>query len=269
MSAEPITPDTEANCVWNADSAGVPVYLIGDSIADHYSEALIGASAALDRPLYMVTAPGCPAYPVILNVPGVAEPFDATLDGLCKPYIDGTLDWLDGKAPGLVIMGANDVNWWAPSRAVDPEEYMGPKSDALIAENKRALVEGMSSTVARLIKAGHSVAISEAPPSYRFPEPAWLPGKCTVAAILADACRTSASTAAMDELQGVSRDAIEEVAASYGSVVLDPRDFFCPNGTCTTSHGDIQLYRDDIHLSVQASELLIPWFTDFLSAQDS
>jgi len=266
MSYEPITVASESNCEWNGAAAGEPIYLIGDSIAEHYSEALIGAATALDRPLYMVTAPGCPAYPVVLEIPIVSGLFDATENGLCDPYIDGTLSWLDDKTPGLVIMGANDVNWWAPSALVDPAEQMGEKTDAVIAESRRALVDGISTSVTRLQSAGHEVAIAKAPPSYRFPEPSWLPGTCTVGVILVDACGASASVEAMDLLQSGTRDAIDEVAAASGSSVLDVRDFFCPDEVCVTSLGDTQLYRDDIHLSVQGSTLLVPWFTDFIAA---
>jgi len=267
MSYDPISSATESNCVWNEGAPGKPIYLIGDSIADHYSEALIGAASALGRPLYMVTAPGCPAYPVILDVPNTKK-FDATENGLCTPYIDGTLRWLEDKPSGLVIMAANDVNWWAPSTLVDPAELMGEKTDAVVAENRRALVDGMSSTVARLELAGHNVAISKAAPSYRFPEPSWLPGRCTVLAILADDCGATASIEAMDLLQSGTRGAIDEVAAGSDAVVLDVREFFCPDGVCVTSMAATELYRDDIHLSVQASLMLVPWFTDFIAAQE-
>ena len=39
-----------ADCTWDADASGPPVYLVGDSNADHFSEGLEAASAELDRP---------------------------------------------------------------------------------------------------------------------------------------------------------------------------------------------------------------------------
>src|SRR5699024_4884630 len=126
-------------------------------------EALIGASKALDRPLFMTTAPGCPPYAIVLPVPGTSTPMDATREAGCAPYIDGTLDWLDDKPPGLVIMGANDVSWWSPSDVVDSIAMTGDLGDAAAlskvsaatnADKKRALVEGMETTARRLKAAG-------------------------------------------------------------------------------------------------------------------
>jgi len=276
MSFEPVTEATAANCLWNADAAGEPIYLIGDSIADHYSEALIGASESLDRPLSMTTAAGCPTYHLIMTTPGSSEPVDATEKAGCAPYIDGTLSWLDEQPPGLVIMGANDLSWWAPSDIVESRDMTGAIGDlvalddvssASVDEKERALIAGMTTTVERLRADGHRVVIAKAPPSYRFPSPSWLPGQCSVAVILSDNCGTSATVAEMDQLQGATRAAIDTVATSTDSSILDLRDYFCPDGVCVTSHGDLELYLDDIHMSVPASENLAPWFTEFISTQ--
>jgi peptidoglycan/LPS O-acetylase OafA/YrhL len=274
MSFEPITDETASNCEWNATADGVPIYLIGDSIADHYSEALIGASANLGRPLSMTTAAGCPAFHLVMQTPNSPVPVDATEKAGCAPYIDGTLAWLDRQPPGLVIMGANDLSWWSPSESVESRDMTGAIGDLValsdvsataVAEKKRALVDGMSATVERLEADGHTVVIAKAPPSYRFPSPSWLPGQCSVAVILTDTCGTSATVEKMDELQGTTRAAIDEVAATTGASILDLRGYFCPDGVCTTAHGDLQLYLDDIHMSVPASKDLVPWFTQFLA----
>lgn len=277
MSFAPITSSTEDNCKWNADAPGTPIYLIGDSIADHYSEALIGASVQLDRPLSMTTAAGCPSYRIVLQTPDSSDPVDATEKAGCAPYIDGTLAWLDKQSPGLVIMGANDLSWWAPSDVVESRDMTGAIGDLValesvsassVEEKKLALDAGLTSTVDRLMSAGHEVVIAQSPPSYRFPSPSWVPGACSVAAILSDSCGTSSSVADMDRLQGVTRGVVEEVAAESGATVLDLRDYFCPDGMCVTAHGNLELYLDDIHMSVPASKALVPWFVEFISSRE-
>jgi len=274
ITPDAITAETQSNCLWNGSASGKPVYAIGDSLIDQYGEALIGASTALDRPLFMTTAPGCPPYRIILPVPGAQSPMDATEEAGCAPYIDGTLDWLETQPPGLVVMGANDVSWWSPSDLVDSiamtgelgnAEALAQVSAAENSDKKRALVNGMTSTADRLIAAGHQVVIAQATPSYRFPTPSWKPGNCAVAVILADLCHTTSTVADMDKVQGQTREAVMEAAGETGSTVLDLREYFCPETECTTRHGDLGLYRDDIHISVPASEDLVPWFTAFLS----
>lgn len=275
MSFIPITSETDSTCLWNPGATGEPIYVIGDSLVDQYSEALIGASEELGRPLYIVTAAGCAPYRIILETPGSSTPVDATDKAGCSPFIDGTLDWVENKAPGLVIMGTNDVAWWTPSNVVESRDMTGSIADlvaledvsaAEISEKKRALVTGMTSTVERLEAAGHHVVIAKATPSYRFASPTWLPGACSVAVILSDNCQTSSSVADMDELQGQTREAIDEASTQTGAGILDLRAYFCPGGTCVTSRGDLDLYLDDIHMSVPASRDLVPWFVDFLSS---
>jgi peptidoglycan/LPS O-acetylase OafA/YrhL len=274
MSYVPLTTSTQASCEWNAAATGKPIYLIGDSIADHYSEALIGASENLKRPLFMATAAGCPAYRVVLLLPLEDAPADVTERNGCGSYIDGTLDWLEEQPPGLVVMGASDVSGWAPNDLPDTnavtagDRYSAKSVAAFNARKQAAVLAGMTSTMKRLKAAGHEVAIAQAPPSYRFPAPSWLPGDCSVATVMAEECSTTRSVAEMDDLQRPTREAVVEAASLSSGVVLDLRDYFCDADRCVTQHGKVGLYLDDIHISVTASKDLIPWFTEFVAAQD-
>lgn len=47
-------------CSWNATSKGRPTYLVGDSNADQFTEAVLGATETLGRPLTIATSNGCP-----------------------------------------------------------------------------------------------------------------------------------------------------------------------------------------------------------------
>jgi peptidoglycan/LPS O-acetylase OafA/YrhL len=276
MTHEPISAATQVNCEWNADGMGAPVYVVGDSTVDHYSEALIGATENLDRPLFMATAPGCPAYKVVLPKPSDGTNVDVTAVDGCSAYIDGTLKWLEQQPPGLVIMGSSDVSEWAPNDLNDPTE-IGASSDdpnydpanyaATTDEKIDALVAGMTSTVRRLQGSGHRVAIAQASPSYRIPAPAWSPGSCSVAKILIEQCATSATVSDIDRVQRPMREAVAVAAARTGAAVLDLRTYFCDEDRCVTQRGELGMYFDDIHISVAASRDLIPTFTDFISAR--
>ena len=276
MSYVPLTAATQANCEWNASASGPPVYLIGDSIAEHYSEGVIGAGENLGRPVFIATAAGCPAYRIVLRMPLSSTPEDVTEMNGCAGYIDGTLSWLEAQEPGLVIMGASDVSGWSPNDLPDPNAELARDKQQYDAEdferyNERrevALLAGMTSTMKRLEVAGHEVAIAQAAPSYRFPAPSWLPGDCSVASVIAERCLTSSPIDEMDRLQLASRTAAVKAARASGGVVLDLRDYFCNDEECVTQHGELGLYLDDIHISVPASQDLAPRFSDFIAAQD-
>lgn len=46
-------------CTWNGQAIGQPIYLVGDSNADHFSEGLIRAASSDSRPLVGLTEDGC------------------------------------------------------------------------------------------------------------------------------------------------------------------------------------------------------------------
>ena len=256
MSRVALTEATAPSCLWNGDADGVPVYLVGDSIADHYSEGLIVATRNMGHPLTMSTAAACTPYH--LNVPaiGTFAPRDLAAGAGCAEYVDGTLEWLDAQPAGLVILASNDVVGWNPSEVIPTI----PAFDFPAYLKTNAITEGLTATTERMQAAGHTVMIAKAPPSYRFPEPGWSKLGCNTATIIAGDCIATASIADMDDLQGPTRDIIDAVALDTGAAILDFRDYFCPAGTCSTQHGDITLYLDDIHISVTASANLAPQF---------
>lgn len=260
MSFVAITAETKDGCTWNAQSDGDPIYLVGDSIAEHYSEGLIAASEEMDRPLTIATSPGCPVFHVRVMVDRKAGVVDFTKMAACTPYITGTVDWLEKQPAGDVVIGENDVVWWSPTDVI-PSNY-GP--DVAQARKAKALEDGLTATVERLTAAGHHVTLAKAPPSYRFPKPSWDVSACTTPDITSGSCFATRSIDFLDELQGPMRKVIENVANSTGSSTIDFRDYLCSDGVCSTDKDGTPMYLDDIHLSVDASLQLAPLFVDQL-----
>jgi peptidoglycan/LPS O-acetylase OafA/YrhL len=276
LSYIPLTESTQSDCEWNADAPGRPVFLVGDSIAEHYSEAMIGATKNLQRPLFIATAGGCPLYTVELPVPGEARDEDVTAER-CGTYIAGTLDWLEKQPAGIVVMGASDVPWWAPTSLISSETFIGTDDEIDAARRfasvpletkKEAIRVGLESTAKRLRAAGHTVVIAQAPPGHRYPAPLWSPLDCSVATIMAGECHTSAPLGEVEKVQKLSREAVSEAASRSSAAVLDLRDYFCREGVCVTQRGDLGLYLDAVHISVPASRALVPRFSEFLAAQE-
>ncbi len=258
MSFEPMTDARKPSCTWNSAKEGVPVYLLGDSIADHYSEGLIAASAQAGRPLSIAVAAGCPIYPIVLEHNGHAETVTAAQ---CGAYSVGTLAWMDTQQPGLVLIGETDSAWWDPTR-----EYISDLAPFVASDKAKAaaIALGMRNAVERLQAAGHTVVLAMPPPSYRYPGPAWDPTLCFLWEFESNTCTRTRTVAQMDALQGQLRDVIRKVADETGATVFDLRNYFCPAGICSTSREGESLYLDAIHISTETSLALTPRFVALL-----
>jgi peptidoglycan/LPS O-acetylase OafA/YrhL len=254
LNVVPITQRAATDCTWNATASGAPVYLVGDSIAEHYAEGLIGATADLDRPLVAAVAAGC----TIFLPDHLADDAEDYLDEpYCDTYRSETMRWLDSAAPGLVIIGQTDLKPWSPRSAELSRDLRYPQH----ALRPGLFERGLEETVERLMAAGHEVMLAQTPPSYRAPT-RWQPSTCTIIQIQTGACEVTVPIAQMDLLQQGTRAAIVHVAEKTGASVFDPRSLFCDGVSCRTRLDGVELYLDDIHLSVAASELLRQQFVD-------
>lgn len=254
----PLSQRTEGACTWNPGSPGPPVYLVGDSNADHISEGLVAASAGAGRPVIISTANACPL------VAGWLERASATplANEQCRAYAAGTLDDLASAPAGLVVLGASD-NYWT-----DPDFTFGTDASTATADAEdklAALRTELASTVRRLQDAGHEVAILQTVPRWTG-EHAWDPAACTAWATLRGQC--SAEMPLADALvgQGPVRGVVDSVAAATGAGVVDLWETLCSADRCRTSDGDTFRYRDAGHLTVSQSELLAPVFAPLVAA---
>jgi peptidoglycan/LPS O-acetylase OafA/YrhL len=262
MSWKAIDAADAARCTWNADAPGDPVYLVGDSIAEHYSEGLIAAGLETGRPVTVLVAAGCPIYPVVIENDG--QVLDITADVRCNDYAQSALAWLDDQRPGLVLVGESDSAAWNPSPLIPPM-YGYPFADD--AAKSAAIETGLQGVVDRMQAAGHTVTLAMAPPSYRFPAPAWEPQRCFLIEVIEDACRASRTVDDLDALQGPLRDIIFRVADRSDAAVFDLRDRYCPDGVCSTHLDGQRVYLDAIHLSAAESAALTPRFVELLTTE--
>ncbi|MDD2858918.1 MAG: acyltransferase family protein [Candidatus Nanopelagicales bacterium] len=245
---ESIAPsDRKASvCVWNADGAGTPVYLIGDSHADHFSEAVIAATGATDSPLTIATANACPFYDVHLR--SAAAPRSP-----CRQFVQKTLAWLDQQPPGIVLIGTSAVYW-------NSRVYSAGATAAAVtnepAAKRAALQAGLQSTVEQLQASGHRVVLIQDVPFFASPY-ASNPQRFSVLDIASgrDLGEQMPQDIA-DRNQRVARSAVTAVADATGASVLDLRPELCPAGQCSTQLDGVYLYRDDGHISVGADALL-------------
>ena len=267
----PYTPESLAKCEWNSAASGEPVYLIGDSNAWQFVEAVTRAGELLNRPVWVFTAPSCAPIRLLRFAfvakseylpPAVSRPnaFDH-----CPAYVNFITQWLRHSRRGVVFIAELDQYWWDVSVGAG-RSGENPVSD--VAGKSALLQEGLESTIRELQQSGHHVVIVQSLPNYRNPAPIWDPADCSTLALLQSNCYRSVPSDFIRKLQLSSREAISRAADATGSNVLDLRNSFCDRRTCSTNKDGAMRYLDAVHITVSASRNLAPEFVGAVNAAD-
>ncbi|MDO9485692.1 MAG: acyltransferase family protein [Actinomycetota bacterium] len=242
-------------CLWNAQASGSPIYLIGDSHADHLSEAAISAATAAGRPLTIGTANACPFIDVHFKS-------SAARLAKCRPFVQKTLKWLESAPPGDVILSSSSVYWNSSVFSA------GLTADAVTNEARSKVANlrsGLESTVRQLQDSGHRVILAQDVPYFAEPLAADPRQFSALEIASGSQLRSAMPRSVADQNQQASRTGIEAVARATGARIFDPRVYFCPQDQCATQIGDLYLYRDAGHISIGASKNLAPLLVSVLS----
>lgn len=234
-------------CVFNNDARGVPIYVVGDSTAAHFSEAAIGAGRLLSRPVKMLSDTYCEFKDIFLDSDAIAS---AHAVQICRERYRSTLDWLLKQSPGTVVVAEVNKSYQGIGGAV------GLREDALTTDPEKrveVLDEGLESTIRKLQAVGHTVLLVQAVPDFV----GFDPYLCRWTQLWANDCLARMSRERADAIQSVQRSAMRRVAVQMGSGLWDPRDLFC-DAECSTQLRQVNLYKDAIHISPDASRMLAP-----------
>lgn len=236
-------------CTWNGDASGPPIYLVGDSNADHFSEAMIDAATALGRPLVMWMEAGC-SY-----IRGESVITDRDWRGRCNRYPVEVQDYLLAAADGVVVI----ANAYGDFR----DGFPGDRSmqiDVSGRPSETTLFSRLSDTVQPLQEAGHEVLLVQTVPHWGLDRsPDWQ--ACTTLKLLADGCQKKMPIAEVSERQGAVAHVVDEVATSTTAGLLDLTEEICPDSMCSAVSADGMVrYRDDVHITVNQSRALAPNF---------
>jgi peptidoglycan/LPS O-acetylase OafA/YrhL len=236
-------------CAFNASATGAPIYLVGDSNAAHFSEAVLGAAVALGRPLLINTIDSCPAIDV--GITAVKEP-NAFL-APCRAYIQNTLGWLQQQADGLVVIAGSDGLILDPN--IELSSISQGKTSTSIAGKAALMQQALVSEINQLEADGHQVLLVQQVPHY-VGEFSWDPRECTMPAVLGDDCSVTVDRDLMQQAHSAWHDAITLAGAETNSPVLELTDEFCDEFSCFGARDGLVLYRDSSHISVAASKAL-------------
>jgi peptidoglycan/LPS O-acetylase OafA/YrhL len=243
-----------APCVWNASDAGPPVYLLGDSNAAQYVEALITSTSELQRPLVVSTSSGCPLLDLSIRNPG-----NLGYEKACPARTGRLLDWMRDQEPGTVVLSHTDQYWLSSDYPVLKEDELETNDQA---SKARLMQEALIRTITHLQSSGHEVVVVQSVPHFFGPY-TWDPASCTLFAALTGCAHEMPLDAALKRSQAVT-DAVLKAGEVTGARVLDLAERICPNGKCVTRNDDMPIYSDAEHITVGMSEALSPVFADLL-----
>lgn len=238
-------------CTWGAYLPGRPVYLLGDSNADHFSDGLIEAGRRLGRPVTVATTNACPFLDITFRDD---RPTWSRQNAACGTYVQQSLADLTTAQRGTVVIANSDVYW-------DRSEFViaapGGRASADAGDKAVAFRQGLASTIARLRAAGHQVLVAQSTPKWAGAHP-FSPQSCSTLSVLTGSCRAEMTVSEAEVEQGAVRTAVREVAAAAGTSagVWDTWPELCPGGTCTSHDGARLRYRDPTHITVDQSLVL-------------
>ena len=249
----PISERSAEQCRWNATAAGPPIYLVGDSHADQWSEALIGAAESLERPITITTLNNCPFFGVSIDKVDDRN----AIYRYCGSYFPATMDWLVQQPDGVVVIATTSSPYSDSTVALGPNEAQrSHETDSKLSY----YAAGMANTVSALQVAGHKVLLVQDTPIFGG-EHDYEPTRCTFTEVRSGRCATVLPLEALDSQEG-ARNALRQVASTTGADVVDLRDQFCTAAGCPSRSDQAILYRDRGHISAQASKAFSDEFID-------
>lgn len=250
-----------AACTWGADRSGPPIYLVGDSNAGQFTEALIASAEKLERPLVVAVRGGCPLVDGEWRSVGTA----GTSAVECKAWADDAKNWLAGQPQGTVVHAA------AAEVVADDEMEMRTASGTWTTSKatKTMLWRNGSIAGAKSIRdTGHSVVVVAPIPHLPSEDrPWWHSAECGNLHWFRgqpDRCNTSVTKGEYETRQRSDRAAAAASARAADGHLLDLKDQLCVEGTCDAYREGHWWYRDGLHLSTYGSEQLSGTFDEAL-----
>ncbi|WP_407358494.1 acyltransferase [Microbacterium sp. LTA6] len=256
LSTTPVAQRDLSPCTWEGE--GKPIYLVGDSNAQQFTEALISASETLDRPLIIATWGGCPFFDV-----GRVDLNDPNKGAECSAYAAGGEEWLAQQPAGTVIMAA-------AGEMITDSGIVFRSGEGILddpASKAAQWGEAMAARIADLEVAGHEVLVVPTLPHFVGISRAWWhPVQCQNADLFADPslCSARVSTSDMQESMAAISKGDRYGITTSGAEEIDLTGQVCESGWCETYRDGTWLYRDGLHISPTYSEEIAGVFVDAL-----
>ncbi|HPU13906.1 MAG TPA: acyltransferase family protein [Aeromicrobium sp.] len=240
-----------SSCSWNTSAKGAPIYLVGDSNADHFSEALLGSSNSLSRPLVNITHDGCP-FPDIRPRSTMSDRPE------CAPLASNTMAYLKNEAePGIVVLSSS----WRQYLFDDSTNEV-PRSGSSSMQTLQTLNSSLTATIDELQESGHIVVIVQTIPHWILAKRPLNWVSCSVFRLARDGCLQTMSLNEVSRAHRQVAEVLDEVAHKSAAHIFDVSNSVCTETECTSIRDDgLAIYRDSGHITVPQSKELAPIFT--------
>ncbi len=257
---DPTTIRDPRECIITQGSQS-PIYLVGDSNADQFTEGLSIAAKRRNHPLSIFAFGGCPLADIEFLDAKSGKPWRTG----CGQFKAAAMQWLDTAKPGLVFISSADFYMRDASISAMSN---GPEAAMSQAEKLNLYVAGLTRTIEQLKGAGHKVVLIETIPNFRLEtevqsERSWLAvNRCSSFLLWRNGCLRvgGESFASVAKRQGEIWAGTTALATSVGVGKLDFREQLCPSGQCLVQRGEVAIYRDPGHITVDQSEALADAF---------
>ena len=250
----------DKKCLWNSEKKN-NIYLIGDSNADHFSEAIINAGSITNSRTRIFSKGGCPflgnywsTYKDVSNIE-------------CNKYVNNSISFLQNSEPGIVFIAISDSLWRSIEKkniAIGPNKKETYKNKKLI---EKYLVEDFINKI-NLIKQGeHDVVLIQSVPKFINKDGEVLfdySNYPTLNFFLYDnpIPITKIPRISVEKLQKKAKKFTQIVSVKTNSGLLDLINLFCDNLNCYNIKNNFYLFRNAGHITVKKSVLLTEIFRE-------
>jgi peptidoglycan/LPS O-acetylase OafA/YrhL len=241
-------------CTFVGSAAGRRIFVIGDSNAGQYAEAVVAAGKSLQRTVVLTTMSGCPFVDVYIQQPG----FDGRT---CRTFVTESTKWLETQKPStLILASANETIADPRIKLEDPTTGELARDPA---SKERVWTAGLERTIGALRKAGHTVVLVNVIPHLSHSDQNWWdPADCNFLTLRSNVqlCGLTVPLRQLDVDQSRALASEHAAAGKESAQELNLRSVICPREECSTNNGDFWVYRNGLHIATQESARLAPEF---------
>jgi peptidoglycan/LPS O-acetylase OafA/YrhL len=220
---------TVRNCAFGSATSATSVVLFGDSHAAMWFPALDSAASQNGWEVYNWTKATCPPIQLPLVSPVLGRNFTE-----CESWRQTVLQRIAQVHPAIVVLGV--ARHYTSIYGFTP--YQQP------------WLNGLAQMVSDITHLGSKVVVIGP-----IPKPAFLVPQC-LSAHLTDANLCSEPESSVVDLTGLSAE--QAVVRTAGGSYINTLPWFCANTTCGTTVGNLEIWRDDNHITATYSAFLGP-----------